>query len=146
MATKNVEQPLDPTISIPAQRKKQAAAQDVYVAPQWKLMYWKFRKHRLAVVSVFVLVRFYLIAVFCEIVAPYNPETTSTQFTLAPPTNIHLFDETGSFRGPFVYGSKRERDPDTLRAIYTEDRSVRYPIGFLVNGAPYKLWGRFDGR
>jgi peptide/nickel transport system permease protein len=54
---------------------------------------------------------------------------------------VHLFDANGTFRGPFVYGSKRERDPETLRPIFTEDTSLIYPIGFFVRGTPYKLWG-----
>jgi peptide/nickel transport system permease protein len=127
-----------------AEPEQARSAEQIYVAPQWKLMYWKFRKHRMAVVSVFVLALFYFVAAFCEFVAPYNPETFSTQFVFAPPTRIHFFDVNGSFRGPFVYGTQRERDPETLRPIFTEDTSLIYPIGFFVRGTPYKLWGRFD--
>jgi peptide/nickel transport system permease protein len=149
MATKDIERPLGPDTGLPAgdviEAQKQAGkAEQVYVAPQWKLMYWKFRKHRMAVASVFVLAFFYLVAIFCEVVAPYNPETFSPRYTLAPPTKVHFFDESGTFRGPFVYGSKRDRDPETLRPIFTEDTSTIYPIGFFVRGAPYELWGRFD--
>jgi ABC-type dipeptide/oligopeptide/nickel transport systems, permease components len=107
-------------------------------------MYWKFRKHRMAVVSLFVLGFFYLVAAFCEFVAPYNPEAFSTRFVLAPPTRIHFFDVNGNFRGPFVYGIQRERDPETLRPIFTEDTSLIYPIGLFVRGTPYKLWGIFE--
>jgi len=131
-------------VSIPAERKKARAGEDVYVAPQWKLMYWKFRRHRMAMISVFVLAFFYLVAAFCEFVAPYDPETFSTRFTAAPPTRVHLFDKNGTFHGPFIYGSKRDRDPVTLRPLFVEDPAVIYPIGFFVSGTPYKLWGTFD--
>lgn len=145
MATKDAERALDPGVIIPdLDPKLVGKGEQIYVAPQWKLMYWKFRKHRLAVVSVFVLAFFYLVAIFCEVVAPYNPETFSTQFTLATPTRVHFFDESGTFRGPFVYGNKRERDPETLRLSFTEDKSLIYPLGFFVRGVPYKLWGRFN--
>jgi peptide/nickel transport system permease protein len=139
MATENAT-----NISIPAEVGKVGSAEEVYVAPQWKLMWWKFRKHRMALLSVFVLAICYFAAGFCEFVAPYGPEAFSTKYTLAPPTRVHLFDSNGTFRGPFVYGSKRERDPETLRALYTEDTSLIYPIGFFVQGTPYKLWGVFD--
>jgi peptide/nickel transport system permease protein len=139
MATENATD-----ISIPVEVGKLGSAEEVYVAPQWKLMWWKFRKHRMALVSVFVLALCYFAAGFCEFVAPYSPEAFSTKYTLAPPTRVHLFDSNGTFRGPFVYGGKRERDPQTLRAIYTEDTSLIYPIGFFVQGTPYKLWGVFD--
>jgi peptide/nickel transport system permease protein len=141
MATENATD-----ISIPAEVGKVGSAEEVYVAPQWKLMWWKFRKHRMALISVFVLAICYFAAGFCEFVAPYGPEAFSTKYTLAPPTRMHLFDSNGTFRGPFVYGSKRERDPQTLRAIYTEDTSLIYPIGFFVQGTPYKLWGVFDAK
>ncbi|HEX9440518.1 MAG TPA: ABC transporter permease [Roseiflexaceae bacterium] len=131
-------------IGIPVERKKAGASEQVYVAPQWKLMYWKFRRHRMAVASVFVLAIFYLVAATCEVVAPYDPETFSTRFTSAPPTRVHLFDTNGTFRGPFIYGSKRDRDPVTLRPLFVEDPAVIYPIGFFVSGAPYRLWGTFD--
>jgi peptide/nickel transport system permease protein len=116
----------------------------ISVAPQWKLMYWKFRKHRMAVISLFVLTILYLIAAFCEFVAPYNPEAFFTRYTLAPPTKIHFFDSEGSFRGPFVYGTILERDPETLRPLFREDTSLIYPIGMFVRGEPYKMWGVFD--
>ena len=132
-------------IGIPVELEKTKAAEQVYVAPQWKLMYWKFRKHRMAVASVFVLAIFYLAAAFCEFVAPYDPEAFSTRFTAAPPTHMHFFDAQGTFRGPFIYGSKRDRDPATLRPIFAEDTALIYPIGLFVRGAPYKLWGVFDG-
>lgn len=129
---------------IQAELDKGRAAEQVYVAPQWKLMYWKFRKHRMAVASVFVLAAFYLVAIFCEFFAPYNPETFATAFVFAPPSRIRLFDSTGTFRGPFVYGTTRERDPETLRPIFTEDTSLIYPIGFFVRGTPYTMWGLFE--
>jgi peptide/nickel transport system permease protein len=130
--------------SLPDSGELLEGSEHIYVAPQWKLMYWKFRKHRMAMVSLVVLTIFYLIAAFCEFVAPYNPEAFFTRYTLAPPTRIHLFDESGTFRGPFVYGLKQERDPETLRPIFTEDTSLIYPIGLFVRGTPYKLWGVFE--
>jgi|HigsolmetaAR206D_1030411.scaffolds.fasta_scaffold11672_1 peptide/nickel transport system permease protein len=119
-------------------------SEQAYVAPQWKLMYWKFRKHRMAVVSLFILILFYIGAAFCEFIAPYDPEAFSTNFVAAPPTRIHFFDDHGTFRGPFVYGYKRERDPETLRPLYTEDKALIYPIGFFVRGSEYKMWGLFN--
>jgi peptide/nickel transport system permease protein len=138
MATENATD-----ISIPAGIETPSSAEKVYVAPQWKLMWWKFRKHKMALISVVVLAAFYFAAAFCEFVAPYGPEAFSTKYTLAPPMRVHLFDSNGTFRGPFVYGTKRERDPETLRAIYTEDTSLIYPIGFFVQGTPYELWRIF---
>lgn len=37
----------------------------------------------------------------------------------------------------------RDRDPETLRNIYTEDTTTVHPIRFLVRGTEYELWGEF---
>ena len=121
----------------------EAAIQEkkVYVASYWKLMWWRFLRHRLAVVSAVIVLLLYLVAAFAEFVAPYDPEETFAKYKLVPPTPIHFFDEAGNWQGPFVYQIKRDRDPETLRSIYTEDKSVIYPIQFWVEGSEYKLWG-----
>jgi peptide/nickel transport system permease protein len=41
---------------------------------------------------------------------------------------------------PFVYKLQADRDPETLRRIYTEDTSEMYPIRFFTEGPEYKLW------
>ena len=66
-------------------------------------MWWKFRRHRLAVVSAFILALFYLSTLASEIIAPYNLHTRNPHAILAPPQQVHLFHE-GRFVGPFVYG------------------------------------------
>ncbi len=113
----------------------------IYVAPYWKLMWWRFRKHRMALISIGVLVLFYLVAGFCEFVAPYDPAQYFVQYKLAPPTRIHIRDAEGNYHWPFVYKIIRDRDPETFRNIYTEDTEIRYPIRFLVHGTEYELWG-----
>lgn len=121
----------------------EAAIQEkkVYVASYWQLMWWRFLRHRMAVVSAVLVLLLYAVAAFAEFVAPYDPEETFAKYKLAPPTRIHFFDEAGNWQGPFVYKIKRDRDKETLRSIYTEDKSVVYPIQFWVEGTEYKLWG-----
>ncbi len=118
--------------------------EQLYVAGQWQLMWWKFRKHKLAVVSALVLILLYVVAIFAEVVAPYDPSTYFIRYKMAPPTPIRIIDAEGQLRWPFVYQRVRDRDPDTLRDIYTEDRSIRHPIRFFVRGAPYRLWGIWE--
>ncbi|RIK43670.1 MAG: peptide ABC transporter permease [Chloroflexi bacterium] len=115
----------------------------IYVASYWKLMWWRFLKHRMAVISAVIVILLYGVAAFCEFVAPYNPEETFVQYKLAPPTRIHIFDSEGNLRRPFVYRIQRDRDPETLRSIYTEDTSTIYPIRFFVEAGEYKMWNRW---
>jgi peptide/nickel transport system permease protein len=116
----------------------------IYVAPPWLLMWWKFRKHKMAVISGVVIILLYVIAIFAEFVAPYNPEQFFPQYKLVPPTPVHIIDSQGQLRTPFVYKIVQARDPVTLRSTYTEDTSIIYPISLFVKGTPYKLWGLID--
>ncbi len=113
----------------------------VYVASYWQLMWWRFLKHRMAVISAVVVVIFYLIALFAEAVAPYIPDTSFVQYKLAPPSKIRIVDAEGKWQRPFTYKIVRERDPQTLRSNYTEDKKIIYPIRLFVHGPEYEMWG-----
>jgi peptide/nickel transport system permease protein len=119
----------------------QRAGEKVYVAPPWKLMWWRFRKHRMALICAVVLILLYSVAIFCEFVAPYDPDQALLQFKQVPPTAIHIRDREGQFHFPFVYQHTRAMDPQTLQITYTEDVGPRYPIELFVHGFPYKLLG-----
>jgi peptide/nickel transport system permease protein len=114
----------------------------VLVASQWRLMWWKFRKHQLAKVAGAVLILFYLVAGFCEFVAPHDPHRLNTKYIHAPPQTVRFIDVEGAFHlRPFVYRHIQHRDPVTLRLSYLEDRSRRFHIRLFVAGDPYTLWG-----
>jgi peptide/nickel transport system permease protein len=118
--------------------------EQIFVASNLQLMWWKFRKHKLAVICTVLTIMLYMVAAFVEVVAPYDPQSKFVQYKLSPPTRIHLIDSEGTLRRPFVYGVDRERDPVTLRNIYIEDHSRIYPIRFFTDSDPYRLWGRFS--
>jgi peptide/nickel transport system permease protein len=107
-------------------------------------MWWRFTRHRLAVLNTGVVIALYLVALLAEFLAPYDPNTIAATYKLVPPQPVHFKDETGQFTfSPFVYSIVRERDPVTLGWIYSEDQSVKYPIRFFAKGVPYELWGLF---
>ena len=116
----------------------------IYVAPPLLLMWWKFRKHKMALISGVVIILLYFVALFCEFVAPYDPNQYFAQYKLAPPTKIHLI-HNGQLQQPFVYKIVQTKDKETLRNIYTEDKSTMYPIGLFVKGPEYELWGLIPG-
>jgi peptide/nickel transport system permease protein len=116
-----------------------------YYAKQWQLIWWRFQRHRLAMLSLVLLVVLYLIAIFPEFAAPYDAQTRFEKFQQSPPTRVHFIDENGAFRRPFIYALKRELDQKTFKYTYTADTSQPHPILFLVEGDPYKLWGRWGG-
>lgn len=113
----------------------------IYLASQWQLIWWKFKRHKLAMVALFVLIIMYLIAIFCEFISPTDPYKRS-QFVYAPPQRIYFRDHEGRFSlRPFVYGYKTERDPITFELIFKEDLTKKHKIYFFIRGFEYKLLG-----
>ena len=113
----------------------------VAVASFWQLIWWRYRRHRVAVFSTFVVLLFYLVAAFSEFVAPYDPEAKFVKYKLHPPTQIHIIDAEGNWHMPFIYRTVRERDPETFRNIYHEDTETRHPIRLFPQGEEYLIWG-----
>jgi peptide/nickel transport system permease protein len=131
-------------------RNKEAAEEaqkdeSFFRAGQWQLVWWKFRRHKLAQAAMVVLSIFYFIAIFAEFISPYDPQRRFKDFTAMPPARIHIRDSQGAFHLPFVYDLKMERDPVTLRPKYNEDTAVMYPVVLFAKGDPYKMWTFIPG-
>ena len=109
------------------------------VASQWQLMWWKFKKHKLAMISGAMVIGFYLVALFSEFLAPSVTTSYLDTYATAPPQPISFFYE-GKWL-PHVKGLKFERDPVSLRKTWAVDENIIVPIGFFVRGDPYRLWG-----
>src|SRR5215470_16578359 len=115
-----------------------------YMAGQWKLMWWRFRRHRPAVVSAVFLVLMYLSTLISELIAPYDLHTRHSAYIFAPPQQMHLFHE-GEFLGPFVYALKTTRDKETLQRIYTPDTTKPQKLRFFCLGEKYDFWDLIPG-
>lgn len=115
-----------------------------YLASQWKMMWWRLRRHRLAVISGAILALFYASILITEFLAPYELQTRNTDFIYAPPQAVHLFHD-GSFVGPFVYGLDYKLDLRTLKRDYTPNPAKVQPLRFLCRGEAYRLWDTFEG-
>ena len=114
-----------------------------YLASQWKMIWWRFKRHRIAVAALFILLGSYAAIVIVEFLAPYNLHTRHIDFIYAPPQRVHLFHE-GAFIGPFVYGYDFELNLETLRREYVVDTSEPMPLRFFCRGDPYEFWGLID--
>ena len=128
----------DPTIVEDALDVK---SERFYYAKQWELIWWRFRRHRLAMISLVLLIIFYLIAIFPGFSSPYDAQTRFEKLQQSPPTKVHIFDESGNLRRPFMYPLARVLDQKTFKYIYTEDTTQPYPIFFFAQGDEYKWWG-----
>ncbi|GIV77755.1 MAG: peptide ABC transporter permease [Litorilinea sp.] len=118
----------------------------VSVASQWQLMWWKFRKHRLAMLGGIVTIFIYLVAIFAEFLAPFPPDAFSARHTYAPPQPLHLFERTpeGLRFKPHVNGYKVEIDPVALRRTFVVDEETKHYVRLFAKGTPYKLLGLFE--
>ena len=114
-----------------------------YLATQWQLMWWKLKRHKLAVASGIVLLLLYASVLVSEFLAPYNLHSRNIRHIHAPPQTVHLFHE-GEFIGPFVYGYSRSLDLAQLKRVYVEDPEKVYPLRFFCRGDDYRFWGLFE--
>jgi len=116
------------------------AQERFYSASQWQIMWWKFKRHRVALLSGIILLVIYASTLVSEVIAPYNLHTRDARNIYSPPQQIHLFHE-GRFVGPFVYGNTMKLDMETLRREYTPDRKAVQPLRYLCRGDEYRFWG-----
>jgi peptide/nickel transport system permease protein len=114
----------------------------IYVAPQWKLVWWRFRKHRLAVIGMVVTILLYLVAIFCEFAAPSTRDAYNASYSYAPPQWVHVSVTSSPHIYAYAYTSKV--DPNTLERTFTPDKTHKIPLSFFVHGDKYKMWNLFS--
>jgi len=137
---------LSPTPHAPApvvEEELDLKSERFYYAKQWELIWWRFRRHQLAMLSLVLLTLLYLIAIFPEFTAPYGAQSRFEKFQQSPPTKVHIYDENGNLQRPFIYPLARVLDQKTFKYTYTEDTTQPYPIQLFVQGEAYKLFGRW---
>jgi peptide/nickel transport system permease protein len=121
-----------------------SAAEDrIAAATQLQLTWWRFRKHRLAVVSGIVVILFYLIVIFADFLAVTPPHATDAARSYIPPQAVHWFDQDGSFK-PHVYALKGRRDLRTFKLHYAPDPTDRRYLVWFAEGYRYRLFGIFE--
>jgi peptide/nickel transport system permease protein len=114
----------------------------VYLASQWQLMWWKLKRHRLALISAVILFLMYGSTLISEVLAPYNLHSRNVDHIFAPPQAVHFFHE-GEFVGPFVYGFDYRLNLKNLKREYTPNRDKVQPIRFFCRGDSYEFWSIF---
>ena len=116
---------------------------DIYYASKSRLMWLRFKQHKVAVFSGVMIILFYLVAIFADFISVADINTYSAKFKYVSPTEIHFFDKEGNLKRPFIYNLDRELNMETLEYEYTQGDQP-YPIKLLHRGYPYKLLGLFE--
>lgn len=107
-----------------------------------KLIWRRFRRHRLARIGISVLIVLYVMAIFADFVAPYRADTRLKGFKDMGPSPIHFGGSSGI--QPFVFARDRGFHPETFREVYTENEEEPFLIQFFVRGESYKILGLFE--
>lgn len=123
----------------PAKIAQDSAEERVSVASNWTLIWWRFKKHRLALVFSAVLIFMYIIVLIPDFFATEDPEYTNAQQSFIPPRPLYLFDN-GQL-APWVPGVVGKCNPTTLRMEWKVDPSIKIPVEFFAPGYAYKFLG-----
>jgi len=120
-----------------------AAADAVLVAPNWKLVWWRFKKHRLALVGGVVLFFIILIAAFPGFFSTQNPSESSKTGSFIPPQSIVFWDKGPAFYAFAVTGARNKR---SFRMEWTIDPAKKVPLRLFATGYEWKVFGLFKTR
>jgi len=119
-----------------------AAEDRVAVASNWKLVWWRFRRHHLAMFSGVVLILLYIIVLFPDFFATQNPERTDARQAFIPVQTVHFFND--GRLDPWVPAIVGKRNPTTLRMEWAVDPAKKVPVQFFGPGDSYRLFGLFE--
>lgn len=116
-----------------------------YYASQWELIWWRFRRHRMAIASLILVVILYALALFSGFFSPYDPAVRFENYQEAPPVRVRFFhtDANGqrSFRGPFYYGYEKVMNTEKFKYEFFPLEDAPYPVRLFVPGAEYVIAG-----
>ncbi len=116
-----------------------ADAEAIYVAPNWKLVWWRFKKHRLALFSGIVVIFIATIALLPAFFSTQDPHETNAVRSFIPLQRLHFYDEEGF--NLFVYNVVGQRNPETLMMEWVPDENEKIPLRLLATGYEYEILG-----
>ncbi|ACA20737.1 binding-protein-dependent transport systems inner membrane component [Methylobacterium sp. 4-46] len=132
---------VDPAPFDPGRTEPLGAESEVFDrASSWRLTWWKFKRHKVAVAAGLILVLFYALIPFVEVLAPYDPAKRHGDFLYAPPQSVHLFHE-GRFVGPYTHPYAFSFDLERFQRDYTVDRGTVQKLRFFCRDEAYEFWG-----
>ena len=122
----------------------------LFVASQWQLMWWRFRRHKLAMIAGVVVIFIYVVALFAEFFAPFPPDQYARQVHLRAAAAPALLRQQRRRHAAWHVRLWLQGRPSTrsrLRRVFVDrSRRRRYPVTFFAHGVPYKLLGVIPDR
>ena len=110
----------------------------VFIASQWQLMWWRFRRHKVAIFAAGVLLVFYMMAVGAEFLSTGDPQESNKFKQYLRPQQIRWFDDGFS---PHVLAVTGERNLQTFLKEFIIHEDQKIPLKFFARGGTYDFLG-----
>ncbi len=111
----------------------------IYVAPNWKLVWWRFKRHRLALISGIIVIFIATIALFPDFYSTLPPQESDAVRSFVPPQRLRFFGKDSTFL--YVYNVTGQRNPETLMMEWVADETTIIPVKILAQGYEYEIFG-----
>ena len=112
----------------------------ISVAPNWKLVWWRFQKHRLAMIAGFVIIIIVIIAAFPGFFSTQDPGESDSKGSFKPPQGIIFWDNGPAF---FTYAVEGARNKRSLRMEWKINEEKKIPLRLFGEGYEWKVLGLF---
>jgi peptide/nickel transport system permease protein len=121
---------------------------EIEVASQAKLIWWRFRKHKLANVSLVILIFVYFVGIFTEFLAPYDANFYNSNYVFVPPQRLRFLDRSDGKTSivPYVYDFTTAIDPNSYRRTAVMNKDKKIYLSFFAKGESYKMWAFIPGQ
>jgi peptide/nickel transport system permease protein len=141
----------DPTGTLPDSDEQKRADQEnaevrddrrasrAFVASQRQLIWWRFRKHKLAMAGLIVVALFYLVAIMADFLAYSDPQAANAKHAFVPPHSVSVID--GGHLGLYTHPVVGSRDPVSFQRVYVPDENTKVSVTFFAHGYRYKFLG-----
>ena len=111
----------------------------------WRLIWLRFKNHKAALVSMWILGFFLLLVVFGDFIIPVSPFKQHEGHNFSPIRMFRFVDDAGRFHlRPFVHTYEKTIDPSTFQTTFTVVEGGEHPILFFAKGFEYRLLGIFE--
>ncbi|TEW51242.1 ABC transporter permease [Psychromonas algicola] len=126
-----------------ADLEKQQKGNDIFYASKKRLMWLRFKQHKVALFSAIMIILFYFVAIFAHFFSVQDINKFSAKYTYVSPTEIHFVDNEGDFTWPYIKNITRRLNMETLEFEYTTGEET-YPIKLFHRGYSYMFLGLFE--
>ena len=124
------------------EKRDPQSIEELYTSSQFKLIVIRFKKHKAAMISLFVLAVFYLVAIFAPFFSVHDPHEKSAGYREAPPQKLYFIDHEGKFSLlPVTYPYSKKMDLETFKVAYTNVTSQKTRVKLFAKGFEYKFFG-----